>query len=115
MANLHKFTVQEALNTDTAGNWVVGNNTAVSNSAINEIHGTDAQDISGYHTVGITITADIHIRFTGSTTDACATTDIQLPAGTHFIKIPHGINTGAGVYLNMLRVSTDSTASIVLI
>ena len=116
MADLHKFTVQEALNTDTAGTWEVGAASTAGSSAANTVHGTDAKDISGFHTVGIYMAADIYIRFTGSTTDACATTDILLPAGTHFIKIPHGINTGSGVYFNYLRFgSSDVTVNVVLI
>jgi hypothetical protein len=113
MANLHKFTVQEAVNTDSAGVWDVGSATTVAGSAINEIHGTDAKDISGYHTVGITIDEPIYFRFTGNTTDACTSTDLKLEAGTHFLKIPHGI--GNNIYLNMLRVSSSATANIVLI
>ena len=113
MADLHKFTVQESLNTETAGQWERGSATTVAGSAINAIHGTDAKNVGDFHTVGITIDEDIYFRFTSSTTDACDTTDLKLPAGTHFIKIPRGL--GNNVYLNMLRVSSDSTANIVLI
>ena len=116
MANLHKFSVQESLNTDTAGTWDTGSTTAVSSTTLNTIHGSAGKDISGYHTIGITITADIYISFLGSSTaDALDSSDLILPAGTHFIKIPHGVNSGSGVYFNMERVSSDSTASIVLI
>ena len=113
MANLHKLSVQEAVNTESAGKWDVGAATTVSSSAINEIHGTDAKNIAGYHIVGITTNAPIYFRFTGTTTDACASTDLKLDAGTHFIKIPHGV--GNSIYLNMLRVSGDATVKIVLI
>ena len=117
MADLHKFTVQESVNTESSGKWEVGSATTVAGSAINEIHGTDAKDISGFHTVGIYIDNDIYFRFTNSTTDACASTDLRLPSGLHFIKIPHGVKGrgDAGIYLNMLRVSSSATANIVLI
>ena len=113
MADLHKFSVQEAVNTDTSGGWTVGSATTVAGSAINEIHGSDALNISGYHIVGITIDQPIYFRFTGTTTDACASTDLKLDTGTHFIKIPHGV--GNSIFLNMIAVSTTSVASIVLI
>jgi hypothetical protein len=113
MANLHRFTVQEAVNTDSAGVWDIGSATTVAGSAINAIHGTDAKDISGYHTVGLTTNQPIYFRFTGTTTDACASTDLKLEIGTHFLKIPHGI--GSNIYLNMLRVSSTATVNIVLI
>jgi len=113
MANLHKFSVQEAVNTDSSGVWDVGSATTVAASAINEIHGTDAKDISGYHIVGLTTDQPVYFRFTGTTTDACASTDLRLEIGTHFLKIPHGI--GDNIYLNMLRVSSTAAVNIVLI
>ena len=113
MANLQKFTVKESLNTETAGGWEVGSATTVAGSAINEVHGTDAKNVGRFNTLGITIDEDIYFRFTSTTTDACATTDLKLPAGTHFLKIPRGL--GNDVYLNMLRVSSSATANIVLI
>ena len=119
MSDLHKFTVQESVNTESSGKWEVGSATTVAGSAINEIHGTDAKDISGFHTVGIYINNDIYFRFTNTTTDAVASTDLRLPSGLHFIKIPHGIKSSragdTGIYLNMLQVSSSATANIVLI
>jgi len=115
MANLHKFSVQEAVNTDSSGVWDTGDATTVEASVIDTIQGTDGKDISGYHTVGITIDQPIHIQFTTTTTDSVATAkDLRLEIGTHFIKIPHGL--GDNIYLQMIRAGGSSaTAKIVLI
>ena len=115
MAELHKFTVQEAVNTDVAGKWDTGTATTVSNSVIDTIHCTDGKNISGYHTIGITIDQPIHIQFTASTTDSVTTAkDLRLEIGTHFIKIPHGV--GKNIYLQMIRAGgSNATTKIVLI
>ena len=112
MAELHRFTVQEAVNTEAAGKWDVGAATTVSSSHIDEIHGVNGKDISAYHTVGITTNQPIYFRFTATANAGCATTDLKLEIGTHFVKIPHGI--GSSIFLNMLRVSSDATVNIVL-
>ena len=78
MANIHRYSVQEAVNTDTSGVWTTGTATTVSSSVIDTIHGTDGLDISDYHTVGITIDQPIHIQFTTSTTDAVATAKLAV-------------------------------------
>ena len=118
MANIHRYSVQEAINTDTSGVWQTGTATTVSNSVIDTIHTTDGKDISSYHTVGITIDQPIHIQFTITTTDSVTTAkDLRIEIGTHFIKIPQGLVTkdSEKIYLQMIRASSDSTAKIVLI
>ena len=115
MAKLHRYTVQEAINTESSGVWTIGAATTVSNSALQTIHGSANQRVDAYHTIGITLDQPIHIRFTTTDTPAVeAAKDIQIEVGTHFIKIPHGL--GSEIYLNMIRAtSSDATAKIVLI
>ena len=119
MANIHRYSVQESVNTDSSGVWTTGSATTVSSSVIDTIHGTDGLDISDYHTVGITIDQPIHIQFTTSTTDAVATAkDLRIEIGTHFIKIPQGLvdKDSEKIYLQMIRAGgSNATAKIVLI
>ena len=119
MAKIRRYTVQEAVNTDSSGVWTTGTATTVSSSVIDTIHGTDGLDISDYHTVGITIDQPIHIQFTTTTTDTVATAkDLKIETGTHFIKIPQGLvdKDSEKIYLQMIRASSsDATAKIVLI
>ena len=118
MAKIRRYTVQEAVNTDSSGVWTTGTATTVSSSVIDTIHGTDGLDISDYHTVGITIDQPIHIQFTTTTTDSVTTAkDLRIEIGTHFIKIPQGLvdKDSEKIYLQMIRASSDSTAKIVLI
>ena len=97
MANLHKFTVQESLNTDTAASW--------DSSA-------DSTNVTSYTTIGIHTDAEIYFNFS-STEDSLATgTALKLAAGLTFLKIPKGV--GSTIYFVYQRVSGDATMRLVL-
>ena len=108
MANLHKFTVQESLNTDTAGSWAVQTAVTTSDSTVTHI------DVSAVNTVIFDCTSDIDVLFdTAATTSNSDTNDLKLQAGITSIKVPRGL--GNTVYLHWRRSgSTDATVRIIL-
>jgi hypothetical protein len=108
MANLHKLSVQEALNTDTAGAWDVETVVTTTDSTVTHVN------VTTYHNVIIDTTATICILFDG-TSDTTATdgNNLELPAGIHNVKVPHGV--GRTIYLHWLRNGTsDATVRMVL-
>ena len=108
MANLHKLSVQEAVNTDTAAAWDV--ETVVTNTDATVTH----INVSSYHNVIIDTTSTICILFDGTTnTTAGDGNNLELPSGVHNIKVPHGV--GNTVYLHWRRNgSSDATVRVVL-
>jgi len=110
MANLHKFTVQEAVNQDSAGVWDV--QTVVTTTDATVTH----KDVSTYHNIIIDCTSTIVVLF-DRTTDTTATdgNNLELQAGIHNIKIPHGISGNDSIYFHWRRDgSTDATVRMVL-
>ena len=108
MAELHRFTVQEAVNTDTAGKWSVQSAVTTSGTSTNHI------DCSQFHNVIIDCSSTIDILFDESATTNCSdTNDLKLPAGVHSMKIPHGI--GRTIYLHWRRDgATNATVRLIL-
>ena len=111
MANLHKLTVQEAMNASGPGGvWTVnGVSTTGSNAdTANTVH----VDVSGAGQLGLYSSGEIYFRFGSSgssgTTDDCNTSnDLILPSETlTFITIPRGL--GATIYFNHLSTSTTA-------
>ena len=104
MANLHKLSVQESLNTETAAVWDV-----ITNVTDAEASGGTAQniDVSGYHTLGLTPAAEIFIHFHNTSTATLVEADaLKLAAGLSFIKIPKGL--GDTIYFNYISTSAST-------
>ena len=111
MADLHKLTVQEAMNASGAGGvWTV--NTAASTGSSAGTTNTIHVDVSGAGQLGIYAEGEIYFRFGSSgssgTTDDCSTSnDLILPANVlTFITVPRGL--GSTIYFNHLSTSTST-------
>ena len=106
MANLHKFTVQEALNASqgNAGGWTVNTAQTVegSDDTLNELQLNDATTITV-----LQASVDTQIRFTTTSNDSgdLTTGDITLPASAIVsMNVPR--NLGSGIYLQFQSSST---------
>ena len=104
MADLHKLTVQEALNAAGSGGvWTV--NTIA--SAHDGTADTDSKfvDVSGAGQLGIYAAGAIYFRFSsGAAQDCVAANDLIIPATTlTFITVPRGL--GPTIYFNHLGVA----------
>lgn len=108
MANLHKRSVQEALNATVGGNWTVNSvGTAGSSANVNNsIHLGLATMTS---TIGIHSAVEIYFNFTTAATDVNASNDMIIPKNTlTFLTVPRGL--GNTVYLNYNSTSTTTGA-----
>ena len=108
MANLHKRSVQEALNATVGGNWTVNSvGTAGSSANVNNsIHLALATMTS---TIGIHSAVEIYFNFTTAGTDVNASNDMIIPKNTlTFLTVPRGL--GNTVYLNYNSTSTTTGA-----
>ena len=108
MANLQKFRAHEALNTEAAAAWDVETVVTTTDATVTHIN------VSLYHNIIIDTTSTICILFDGtSNTTATDGNNLELPAGVHSVKVPHGV--GDTVYLHWLRNgSADATVRMVL-
>jgi len=108
MADLHKLTVQESLNSmGPGGVWTVNavGTAGSSASAANTIH----LDVSGASIIGIHPAVDIYFNFSATTTDVTAANDLPLSADTLiFITVPRGL--GKTIYFNYISQSTTTGA-----
>ena len=96
MADLHKFSVQEAVNTEAAGKWTVQTVVTTSGTDVTDV------DVSEYHNVIIDCTSTICVLFDTTSTGTGADGDnLELPTGIHSLKVPHGL--GNTIYLHWLR------------
>ena len=104
MAELHKFTTQEAVNTEVAGKWSVETAVTTSNNTVVHI------DVTEYHNIIVDCTSTICVLF-DTTADTAATdgNNLELLAGIHSLKVPHGL--GAKVYFHWLR-NNDVNATV---
>ena len=109
MADLHKFSVQEAVNTEAAGQWNVETVVTTTDGTVTHI------DVSGYHNVIVDCTSTICVLFdTISNTAATDANNLELPTGIHSLKVPHGL-IGNTIYFHWLRNgSTDATVRVIL-
>ena len=108
MADLHKLTVQEAMNASGPGGvWTVN---AVANTGSNaDVTNTVHVDISGAGQLGIRSAGDIYFNFSASQTDVTTANDMILPGGVlTFITVPRGL--GSTIYFNHLSTSTTTHA-----
>ena len=100
MADLHRLSVQEAVNaTGPGGVWTV--NSAASHTSTAEAH-TIHVDVSGAGQLGIYSAGDIYIKFSADAGEDIETDDdLTLPANTlTFITVPRGL--GSTIYFNHL-------------
>lgn len=108
MANLNRFSAQEAVNVEVAAIWDVQTVVTTTNTDTNHVN------VSNYHQVVIDATATIDILFdTVSDTDCNDSNDIKLPLGISTVKVPKGL--GNTIYLHWRRDgSANSTVRMIL-
>jgi hypothetical protein len=119
MANLHKFTVQEALNTTSSGNFnqldgssgglggLAGATITAGSSA--DVENTKHLDISsGVHQLLIYSRGDIYFNFATSDEDVVANNSLILPGGIlASVAVPLGIaDAGDTIRFNFNSTST---------
>ena len=108
MADLHKRSVQEALNVTVGGGWsVIGVGTAGSSAdPANTTHIALATMTS---TLGVHSAVEIYFNFTTSETNVSASNDLLIPKNTMiFLTVPRGL--GNTVYFNYNSTSTTTGA-----
>ena len=111
MANIHRHSVQESLNVDTAAGWSVqAAITAGSNAdTTNTVHHTVAASASqvGIYITGGAACFNFTTSVSGTNGDCNTSNDLELPRETVvFIKVPRGL--GDTIYLNFLSTDTSS-------
>ena len=107
MANLHKLSVQQAVNAaGSGGQWTV--------NAVSSEHGATGAtdtihlDVSGAAQLGIYAAGNIYFRFSADSGDDCiAANDLVIPGSTLvFITVPRGL--GNTIYFNHLGVAVTT-------
>jgi hypothetical protein len=106
MADLHTYSVQEALNTTSGGQWTVataltaGSSADVANTKHKLLH-------SSTGTMGIYSAVEIYYNFTASETNIDPSNDLLIPANTNFfLTVPRGL--GMTIYFNYNSTSTNT-------
>jgi|TARA_R100000742_G_C4183408_1_gene17791 hypothetical protein len=108
MANLHKRSVQEALNATVGGNWTV-NSAGTAGSSASTGNTTHLALATMTSTIGIHSAVEIYFNFTTTATDVNASNDMIIPKNTlTFLTVPRGL--GNTVYLNYNSTSTTTGA-----
>ena len=110
MANLHKFTVQEALNAQGSGGLWQRNASVSSLNSSAYTSTTHFALTSGTHVLGIDVGAAGLIFNFSASEDDCENKDLTLPEGLHFITIPRGL--GSTIYFNHISASTTAACSV---
>ena len=112
MANLNRFSAQEAVNVEVSAVWDV--QTVVNTSSGGIGANTQHVNVSDYHQVIIDTTSAIDILFDANATTNCSdTNDLKLPQGVSSMKIPKGL--GNIIYLHWRRDgSTNATVRMIL-
>jgi hypothetical protein len=108
MANLHKYSVQEALNATVGGKWTVSTAGTAGSSA--DVANTSHKLLqASTSTLGVYSAVEIYYNFTASETNVNASNDLLIPANTQFfITVPRGL--GDTVYFNFNSTSTTTGA-----
>ena len=104
MADLHKLTVQEAMNASgSGGSWTV-NAIASAHDGTSDTD-TKSADVSGAGQLGIYAAGAIYFRFSsGAAQDCVQANDLLIPAETlTFITVPRAL--GPTIYFNHLGVA----------
>ena len=107
MADLHKLTVQESLNSmGPGGVWTVNaaGTAGSSASAANTIH----LDVSGASIIGVYPAVDIYFNFSAADgTNVTAANDLPLEQNTLvFLTVPRGL--GKTIYFNYISQTTTT-------
>ena len=99
MANLHKLSVQQAVNAaGSGGQWTVN---AIATHAGTAEANTVHLDVSGAAQIGVLAAGELYFNFSSTTEDVETDNDLYLPANTLvFITVPRGI--GNTIYFNHL-------------
>lgn len=108
MADIHAYTVQEALNTTVGGEWTVASaGTAGSSASTGNTTHKSLKEATG--TIGVYSAVEIYFNFASSGTDVNASNDLLLPKNTlTFITVPRGL--GSTIYFNYNSTSTTTGA-----
>ena len=108
MADLHKHSVQEALNATVSGVWTVSSAGTAGSSA--DVANTSHKLLTpSTATLGVYSVVEIYYNFTTSETNVNASNDLLIPANTQFfITVPRGL--GNTVYFNFNSTSTTTGA-----
>ena len=108
MANLHKYTSEEALNISYASDFEIQSAWTIAGSEV-------SKDVSSYHTVLIQTDEDIYYGFAGDSSDVLGTAanNLYLKGGDtiYELAIPHGVGDSSDVYLHALRKTSDSASA----
>ena len=108
MADLHKHSVQEALNATVGGVWTVSSAGTAGSSA--DVANTSHKLLTpSTATLGVYSAVEIYYNFTTSETNVNASNDLLIPANTQFfITVPRGL--GDTIYFNFNSTSTTTGA-----
>ena len=89
MANLHKHTVQEALNSESSGVWDVQLSTAPLTTSLH-------LEVTNYHNIIIDTTATFDVLFdTAIATSNNDTHDLKITEGVTVLRVPHGLKNSS--------------------
>ena len=110
MADLHKRSVQEAVNLSVGGKWTVASvATHGGTSNTNTIHYSVDENTSH---IGVYSAVELYFNFTITTTDVTVANDMIIPASTLvFMTVPRGL--GDTVYFNHLGKGSAGAVRIV--
>lgn len=108
MANLHKRSVQEALNVTVGGEWNV-NAVATAGSSADVANTTHLALATMTSTIGVYSAVEIVFNFATSATDVNASNDMIIPKNTMiYLTVPRGL--GNTVFFNYNSTSTTTGA-----
>lgn len=108
MANLHKRSVQEALNATVGGVWSV-NAAGTAGSSADVANTTHLALATMTSTLGVYSAVEIYFNFATSDTDVNASNDMLIPKNTQvYLTVPRGL--GNTVYFNYNSTSTSTGA-----
>ena len=108
MADLHKRSVQEALNATVGGIWSV-NSAATAGSSANVNNSIHLGLATMTSTLGVYSAVEIYFNFTAVATDVNASNDMIIPKNTlTFLTVPRGL--GNTVFFNYNSTSTTTGA-----
>jgi len=111
MANLHKLSVQQAVNAaGSGGQWTV-NSVSTTGSNANVANTVHVQ-VTGAGQLGLYSSGDIYFNFANGETNCNTSNDLILQGNTlTFIKVPLGLEASghdADIYFNHLSTSTTT-------
>ena len=110
MADLHKRSVQEAVNLSVGGAWTVATVATHAGAAgANTIH-YSVDEVTSQ--IGVYSAVELYFNFSASTTDVTTANDMIIPSSTLvFLTVPRGL--GSTVYFNHLGKGSAGAVRIV--